>query len=136
MSLSPINKPTKISNRSIDITQIKLDTNCLSGDLIDGGKITHFSSSGIQDLADTVQLIIDNETVTIEKNLRINGTVIADKLEYIHAQVPKINTMEAIMIDSNEVLWKDRLGKSVKKSSLQQVGIYPLVYNKWVYWTI
>ena len=122
MSLSPINKSTKISNRSIDLTQIKLDKNCLSGDLIDGGTITNFSSSGIQDLADTVQLIIDNEAVTIEKDLRIKGTVIADKLQYIHAQVPKINTMEAIMIDSNEVLWKDRLGKSVKKSSLQQVG--------------
>jgi hypothetical protein len=100
-----------------------LDENCLNGDLIDGGTITHFSSTGIRDLAENTQLTIDKDSITVEKDLRVKGTVIVDRLQYVHAQVPKINTMEAIMIDNNEVLWKDRLGKGVKKSSLQQVGI-------------
>ena len=123
MTLSPINRPTRITERSIKLSHIELDENCLNGDLIDGGTITHFSSTGIQDLADQTQLTIDKDSITMEKDLRVKGTVIVDRLQYVHAQVPKINTMEAIMIDNNEVLWKDRLGKGVKKSSLQQVGI-------------
>jgi hypothetical protein len=122
MTLSPINRPTRITERSIKLSQIELDTNCLTGDLIDGGTITHFSSTGINDLADSTQLTVDKDAVVIEKDLRVKGTVIVERLQYVHAQVPKINTMEAIMIDNNEVLWKDRLGKSVTKSSLQQVG--------------
>lgn len=123
MSLSPINKPTRITARSIKLSQIELDANCLTGDLIDGGTITHFSSTGIRDLADKTQLTVNNDAVVIEKDLRVKGTVIVDRLQYVHAQVPKLNTMEAIMINNNEVLWKDRLGKGVTKSSLRQVGI-------------
>jgi hypothetical protein len=123
MTLSPINRPTRITERSIKLSHIELDKNCLNGDLIDGGTITHFSSTGIRDLAENTQLTIEKDSVVIEKDLQVKGTVIVDRLQYVHAQVPKINTMEAIMIDNNEVLWKDRLGKSVKKSSLQQVGI-------------
>lgn len=122
MTLSPINRPTRITERSIKLSHIELDENCLNGDLIDGGTITHFSSTGIRDLADNTQLTIGPDAVVIEKDLKVKGTVIVDRLQYVHAQVPKINTMEAIMIDDNEVLWKDRLGKGVKKSSLQQLG--------------
>jgi len=122
MTLSPINRPTRITERSIKLSHIELDKNCLTGDLIDGGVITNFSSTGIRDLADRTQLTVDKDSVVIEKDLRVKGTVIVERLEYVHAQVPKINTMQAIMIDHNEVLWKDRLGKSVKKSSLQELG--------------
>jgi len=122
MTLSPINRPTRITERSIKLSHIELDKNCLTGDLIDGGVITNFSSTGIRDLADKTQLTVDKDSVVIEKDLRVKGTVIVERLEYVHAQVPKINTMQAIMIDHNEVLWKDRLGKSVKKSSLQELG--------------
>lgn len=122
MTLSPINRPTRITERSIKLSHIELDKNCLTGDLIDGGVITNFSSTGIRDLADRTQLTVDKDSVVIEKDLRVKGTVIVERLEYVHAQVPKINTMQAIMIDHHEVLWKDRLGKSVKKSSLQELG--------------
>jgi hypothetical protein len=44
-------------------------------------------------------------------------------LEYVQAQVPKLNVQKAIMVDHNEVLWKEELGKSVKKSHLTEVGV-------------
>jgi len=40
----------------------------------------------------------------------------------VEAQVPKINVTDAVMIDHNEVLWKNELGRSVKKSNLEELG--------------
>jgi len=70
MTLSPINRPTRITERSIKLSHIELDKNCLTGDLIDGGVITNFSSTGIRDLADRTQLTVDKDSVVIEKDLR------------------------------------------------------------------
>ena len=49
MALLPINKPEKVSKSRIALQQIDLYQNSLSGDLIDGGTITNFHSSGIRD---------------------------------------------------------------------------------------
>ena len=49
MTLLPINKPEKISTSRISVQQIDLHKNALSGDLLDGGTITNFNSSGIVD---------------------------------------------------------------------------------------
>jgi len=123
MALLPINKPEKISKSRIALQQIDLHKNSLSGDLIDGGTITNFNSSGIQDKADSTQLTIKNDCVEVTNDLNIKGTVRVEKLEYVQAQVPKLNVQKAIMIDHNEVIWKDRLGKSVKKSDLNELGV-------------
>ena len=123
MALLPINKPEKVSKSRIALQQIDLYKNALSGDLIDGGTITNFNSSGIQDRADSTQLTIKNDCVEVAKDLHIQGTVRVENLEYVQAQVPKLNVQKAIMIDHNEVIWKDRLGKSVKKSDLTELGV-------------
>ena len=123
MALLPINKPEKVSKSRIALQQIDLHKNALSGDLIDGGTITNFNSSGIQDRADSTQLTIKNDCVEVAKDLHIKGTVRVENLEYVQAQVPKLNVQKAIMIDHNEVIWKDRLGKSVKKSDLTELGV-------------
>lgn len=123
MALLPINKPEKISKSRIALQQIDLYKNSLSGDLIDGGVITNFQSSGLNDQADNVQITVKNGVVEIENDLHIKGTIKVENLEYVQAQVPKLNVREAIMIDHNEVLWKDTLGKSVRKSSLTEVGV-------------
>ncbi len=123
MALLPINKPEKISKSRIAVQQIDLYKNALSGDIIDGGLITNFKSSGIHDKADSVQITVKNDVIEIEKDLHIKGTVRVENLEYVQAQVPKLNVREAIMIDSNEVIWKTELGKSVKKSHLTEVGV-------------
>ena len=60
MTLLPINKPEKISTSRISVQQIDLHKNALSGDLIDGGTITNFNSSGIVDKSDNTQLTVNN----------------------------------------------------------------------------
>lgn len=122
MALLPINKTVRISKKSIELDQINLNTNSLSGDLIDGGTITNFSSTGIKDTANTTQITVQDGLVEIEKDFRIKGKIVADKLEYVEAQVPKLNVVTAVMINHNEVLWKDRLGASVQHSSLTTLG--------------
>lgn len=122
MALLPINKTVRISKKSIELDQINLNTNSLSGNLIDGGTITNFSSTGIKDTANTTQIIVKDGLVEIEKDFRIKGKIIADKLEYVEAQVPKLNVTTAVMINHNEVLWKDRLGASVQHSNLTTLG--------------
>ena len=87
MALLPINKPEKISKSRIALQQIDLHKNSLSGDLIDGGTITNFNSSGIQDKADSTQLTIKNDCVEVTNDLNIKGTVRVEKLEYVQAQV-------------------------------------------------
>ena len=123
MSLLPINKVEKVSKSRIQIQQIDLYKNAISGDVIDGGTITNFNSSGIKDTADDTKLTIKNDHVEVASDLHIKGTVRVENLEYIQAQVPKLNVKDAVMVDHNEVIWKDRLGKSVKKSNLEELGI-------------
>ena len=123
MALLPINKIEKVSKSRIAIEQIDLYKNAISGDVIDGGKITNFTSTGIKHESTDQQLTITDGNVEIANDLHIKGTVKVENLEYIQAQVPKLNVREAIMVDHNEVIWKDTLGKSVKKSYLQEVGI-------------
>ena len=123
MALLPINKSDKVSKSRIAVQQIDLHNNALSGDLIDGGTITNFNSSGIKDSADSVNLVIKNDTVEVANDLHVKGTIKVENLEYVQAQVPKLNVQKAIMVDHNEVLWKEELGKSVKKSHLTEVGV-------------
>ena len=123
MALLPINKTTRIKSKSLSLEQIDLRKNSLSGDLIDGGTITNFNSTGIADRSTQTQLTVKDGVVEIAKDLHIKGTVKVEKLEYVEAQVPKLNVTKAIMIDSNEVIWKEELGKSVKRSHLTELGI-------------
>jgi hypothetical protein len=123
MTLLPINKPEKISTSRIALEQIDIHKNGLSGDLIDGGIITNFNSSGIKDTSNEVNLIVKNDAVEVAKDLHVKGTLKVENLEYVQAQVPKLNVQQAIMVNHNEVLWKDELGKSVKKSSLTELGV-------------
>ena len=87
MALLPINKPEKVSKSRIALQQIDLHKNALSGDLIDGGTITNFNSSGIQDKADSIQLTVKNDCVEVAKDLHIRGTVRVENLEYRTRQI-------------------------------------------------
>ena len=123
MALLPINKIEKISEKRVDVRQIDVYKNSISGDAIHGGVITDFNSTGIVDESHGIQLTVKDDLVQIEKDLVVKGTVTVENLKYVEAQVPKLNVTDAIMIDHNEVLWKDTLGKSVKSSSLTQLGV-------------
>jgi len=123
MALLPISKIEKISEKRVDVQQVDVYENSVSGDAIHGGKITNFSSEGIKDKADSVQITVRNDKVEIEKDLVVKGTVTVENLKYVEAEVPKLNVKDAIMIDHNEVIWKHTLGKSVQKSSLTEVEV-------------
>jgi hypothetical protein len=123
MTLLPINRIEKISEKRVDVRQIDVYENTISGDAIHGGRITDFNSTGISDKSNSLQLTVENDAVHIEKDLVVKGTVSVENLKYVEAQVPKLNVTDAVMIDHNEVIWKHTLGKSVKTSSLTQLGI-------------
>ena len=122
MTLLPSRKIKNNSEISLEVGQVKFHKNSVSGDVVDGGTITNFSSTGINDLADSVQLTVKKDQIEIKNDLVVKGTIKVENLQYVQAQVPTLNVMNAIKINHNEVLWKDRLGKSVKASSLTEVG--------------
>jgi hypothetical protein len=95
----------------------------LSGDKIEGGTITNFASTGINDSATTKKLSIKDDRIVIENDLEIKGTVHCKTIYYYSAKADNIDVLNSVRIDSNEVLWKDRLGNSVIKSKLQEVGV-------------
>ena len=122
MALLPINKIQKVSESRVDISQLDVYENSISGDAITGGTITKFRSQGIDDKANSTQITVKNDVVEVEKDLHVKGNINVDKLQYNHAQVPKLNVQKALMINHNEVLWQTELGRSVKKSNLEHVG--------------
>ena len=97
--------------------------NEVSGDKIDGGTITTFSSTGIKDEANSTKLLINDEKITVEKDLYVKGQINCDTLYYQGAVATDIDLTKSVRIDGNEVLWKDRLGNSVKFSKLVEVGV-------------
>ena len=121
MALLPINKIEKVAEKRIQIQQLDVYKNSISGDAVHGGTITGFQSDGIKDQADFTRIVVKNDVIEVETDLHIKGTVKVENLEYVQAQVPKLNVMEALMIDHNEVVWKNALGKSVKKSNLEEL---------------
>jgi len=123
MTLLPINKIERVAEKRVDVRQVDVYENSISGDAIHGGRITDFNSTGIKDQAESVQLTVKDDKIEIANDLEVKGTVTVENLKYVEAQVPKLNVTDAIMIDHNEVIWKDTLGKSVKTSSLTQLGI-------------
>ena len=123
MTLLPINKIERVAEKRVDVRQVDVYENSISGDAIHGGRITDFNSTGIKDQAESVQITVNNDKIEIKNDLEVKGTVTVENLKYVEAQVPKLNVTEAVMIDHNEVIWKDTLGKSVKSSSLTQLGI-------------
>ena len=123
MSLLPLNKIEKVAESTVAVEQVNFKKNSVSGDVINGGTITNFTSTGIKDESNETQIIVKDDHVEVAKDLHIKGTVKVENLQYVQASVPKLNVQEALMVNHNEVLWKDSLGKSVTKSSLQQLGI-------------
>jgi len=94
----------------------------LSGDKIDGGVITNFESTGIKDSADIKVVDVNDEGMVVHRDLEIKGKIFATALQYHSANVDNLDVKTSVRIGANEVLWKDRLGNSVKHSQLQQVG--------------
>jgi len=94
----------------------------LSGDKIDGGVITNFESTGIKDNATNKVVDVNDEGMLVHKDLEIKGKIFATALQYHSANVDNLDVKTSVRIGANEVLWKDRLGNSVKHSQLRQVG--------------
>lgn len=122
MPLLPTKKIQDVSQATIDIKQLTVYENSISGDAIVGGTISKFKSTGLEDKASKTLLTVEDDQVTIKNDLVVKGTVTVENLKYVEAQVPKLNVTKAIMIDHNEVLWKGELGRSVKKSNIEQLG--------------
>lgn len=77
----------------------------LSGDVIQGGTIQNFNSTGIQDLSDNVQLTLLNEAVVIENNvvtlgLQVKGTTVLEGDVVIHGNVPPQSQFYSSIISS------------------------------------
>ena len=108
----------KLSTRNND-----LFNNEVSGDKIDGGTITNFSSTGISDTSSGKKVLISDDKVIIENDIHVKGKINCDTLYYQGAVATDIDASNSVRIDGNEVLWRDRLGNSVKASKLTEVGV-------------
>ena len=49
MTLLPLNKIEKVAESIVKVSQVDFKKNSVSGDIIDGGTITNFTSTGIKD---------------------------------------------------------------------------------------
>lgn len=122
MALKPINLQPRISEKSVKVSDIDLKQNSISGDVIDGGTITNFNSTGIKDSGTQKILEISDEVTNIYNDVFIRGQINCQTLQYNRAEVPVLDVKDAIRIDGNEVVWRTHLGKSVKQSYLTKVG--------------
>jgi hypothetical protein len=95
----------------------------ISGDKISGGVITEFASTGIKDSAKNTKLSVTDSMITVTNDLEVKGKIQCDTLFYYKAKTDNLDVKESIRIDGNEVLWKERLGNSVTKSRLQELGV-------------
>lgn len=95
----------------------------LSGDKIHSGIITDFASTGIDDNATDKKISIEDDKITVANDLEVKGKIDCKTLYYHSATADNLDVTNSVRIDSNEVLWKDRLGNSVTKSKLQEVGV-------------
>jgi len=123
MALKPINIQQKITAKSVKVSDIDFKKDSISGDVINGGTITNFSSTGIKDSATHNILEIADDVTNINNDVFIQGKINCQTLQYNRAQVPVLDVKEALRIDGNEVVWRTKLGKSVKESSLTKVGV-------------
>lgn len=123
MALKPINTQTKITTKSVKVSDIDIKSNSISGDAIHGGTITNFASTSIRDAGTQNQVEITDEITNIYNDVFIRGKINCQTLQYNRAQVPVLDVKEALRIDGNEVVWRTKLGKSIKESSLNKVGI-------------
>ena len=109
---------TQLSSRNNEFAD-----NELSGDKIDGGTITNFNSTGIKDTATEQKISVQNDKVVIENDVHIKGQINCDTLYYQGAAATDLDLANSVRIGGNEVLWRDRLGNSVKSSKLTEVGV-------------
>jgi|LauGreSBDMM110SN_4_FD.fasta_scaffold21280_1 hypothetical protein len=95
----------------------------LSGDKITGGIITNFSSTGITDNSSKKRITVSDKKIVVENDVEIKGKIECATLFYNSATADNLDVKNSVRIDGNEVLWKDRLGNSVTRSKLQEVGV-------------
>jgi hypothetical protein len=95
----------------------------LTGNKIDGGTITNFSSTGIDDKASQKQLTVNNDKVVIEKDIEVKGQINCKTLYYNSARADNLDVKKSVRINNKEVLWEDTLGNVVTKSKLEEVGV-------------
>ena len=95
----------------------------LSGDKIDGGTITNFASTGIDDRTTQKRLTINDDKVVVEKDIEIKGTINCKTLYYQSAKADNLDVKKSVRINNKEVLWEDTLGNVVTKSKLEEVGV-------------
>jgi hypothetical protein len=136
-SLERINNENNVISQKLEWTETKLNEALdklvshnniiadreLSGNKLDGGTITNFASTGIDDHATDKKITLTNDKITIENNLEVKGKIDCKTLFYHSATADNLDVTNSIRIDHNEVLWKNRLGNSVIGSKLQEVGV-------------
>jgi hypothetical protein len=95
----------------------------LTGDKIDGGVITNFASTGIKDNTTKRIITLSDGKIQIDNNLEVDGTIHCKTLFYYQAKTDSLDVARSIRINEKEVIYQDRLGNSVTKSKLQELGV-------------
>jgi hypothetical protein len=136
---------------SINVSSIKWQKGSLNGSFIDGGMISNFSSVGIDDKAESVQLTVLDDHVVVEnnftamnitaadtltaKNLSLTGTleIGTDILDHgpfsqmiqMHSQMIVDQSLEPyaeLLNDGKLIVTSNALAPSISQSNLRKVG--------------
>lgn len=107
---------------NIEATTPDFEPNSISGNAINGGKITNFRSQGIVDLANQIVLAIDNDGITVDA---INTDVIKGSTVKVEGNFDVAGTLTAKKLEVEELLTENKIQKSIDFTSpdLEMVGL-------------
>jgi hypothetical protein len=105
-------------NNSIHASAINFENYTISGDLIQGGIVTQFSSSGIDDRASQVALTILDEATVVENNLltrdlTVEGTVTVNGNLIINGSVPEDSKFYTDLVNNSTTTTLSRLDNTL-----------------------
>lgn len=98
----------------------------ISGDIISGGSITNFSSTGIEDRASNVQLTIMDEIIVFEnkliaKELEIKGNTIIDGNLLIKGDMPLDEATTGKLVDETTQKVYGKIAETLKEESTEEL---------------
>lgn len=102
-----------VSGTAIDMTgqTLTFDNDAISGDKIDGGSISNFASTGIDDNATSVQVVVSDTEAAFAADVTIAGNLT------VSGELTSVNTTNTTITDNSIVLNQGETGAGVTAGS-------------------
>ena len=102
-----------VSGTAVDMSgqTLALDDDALSGDKIDGGSISNFASTGIDDNATSIQVVVSDTEAAFAADVTIAGNLT------VSGELTSVNTTNTTITDNSIVLNQGETGAGVTAGS-------------------